>query len=150
MFANDSFQASYWRVVELWVSYNFFQTPINHRLIFGFLTKEECNQALENQGLGTFLLRFSESNPGLFGIAYVSDDHDEKIKHCLVRAEEIGSNKSLAEFLRDKEQFQYILSMSPEEHRVKVTRLEKNIALGNYYAKKKTAPKQGKGYIVLW
>jgi hypothetical protein len=76
------------------------------------MTKEECNKALATQNLGTFLIRFSESNPGMFAIAYVYEkqtDGVEKIKHFLVKSEDIGSNKSLPDFLREKELFQYLL-----------------------------------------
>ncbi len=34
------------------------------RLIYGFITKEECNAALIGQEVGTFMIRFSESSPG--------------------------------------------------------------------------------------
>jgi len=45
-----------------------------HGLIYGFLPKELADKALSTQGVGTFLIRFSETQPGLFGIGYVSDD----------------------------------------------------------------------------
>ncbi len=76
------------------------------------MTKEECNKALATQNLGTFLIRVSESTPGMFAIAYVYEkqtDGVEKIKHFLVKSEDIGSNKSLPDFLREKELFQYLL-----------------------------------------
>jgi len=54
-------------------------------LIHGIITKEECNMALMNQELGTFMIRFSETYPGLFAVAYVSDDPYERVKHYLVK-----------------------------------------------------------------
>jgi len=37
-----------------------------------------CNGLLKNEEVGTFIIRFSESYPGLFAIAYVDDDPYEK------------------------------------------------------------------------
>lgn len=124
----------------------------NSGIIFGFMTKDECNRVLAGQGLGTFLIRFSESLPGLFGVAYVSDDSKERIKHCLIKNEDIGSNKSLAEFLRDKDQFQLLLRMDTQELKDigKIRRMPKDVALQNYYSKKKLpANTSNPGYIVL-
>lgn len=121
----------------------------NSGIIFGFMTKDECNRVLAGQGLGTFLIRFSESLPGLFGVAYVSDDTKERVKHCLIKNEDIGSNKSLAEFLRDKDQFQLLLRMSTQEVG-KILRTPKDVALQQYYSKKKIAANNSNpGYIVL-
>jgi len=47
-------------------------------LIYGFITKSVCNGLLKNEEVGTFIIRFSESYPGLFAIAYVDDDPYEK------------------------------------------------------------------------
>jgi len=76
--------------------------PLNHysRYVFSFMSKEDCQKALAQQGLGTFLIRFSESNPGMLAIAYVCEDESERILNCLIKNEDIGSNKSLPEFLR--------------------------------------------------
>lgn len=127
----------------------YISTLWNTGAIFGFITKEECNKVLQGQGLGTFIIRFSESLPGLFGVAYVSDDPKERIKHCLIKNEDIGSNKSLAEFLRDKDQFQLLLRMEPHEMG-KIRRFPKDVVLQQYYSKKKVASvSSNPGYIVL-
>lgn len=127
----------------------YISTLWNTGVIFGFITKEECNRVLQGQGLGTFIIRFSESLPGLFGVAYVSDDPKERIKHCLIKNEDIGSNKSLAEFLRDKDQFQLLLRMDPQEVG-KIRRSPKDVVLQQFYSKKKvTASASNPGYIVL-
>jgi hypothetical protein len=124
-------------------------TMWNTGIIFGFMTKEECNRVLAGQGLGTFIIRFSESLPGLFGVAYVSDDPKERVKHCLIKNEDIGSNKSLAEFLRDKDQFQLLLRMDTLEVG-KIRRIPKDVALQNFYSRKKVvANTSNPGYIVL-
>lgn len=55
--------------------------------ICGFIDKERCNRALSLLPEGTFLIRFSESSPGQFAVAYVSDDPRERVKHYLVKPE---------------------------------------------------------------
>jgi hypothetical protein len=127
----------------------YISTLWNTGVIFGFITKDECNRVLQGQGVGTFIIRFSESLPGLFGVAYVSDDPKERVKHCLIKNEDIGSNKSLAEFLRDKDQFQLLLRMDTQEVG-KIRRSPKDVVLQQFYSKKKvTASASNPGYIVL-
>lgn len=113
--------------------------------ILGFTTRDTSNQFLTNQPQGTFLIRFSESNPGLFGIAHVTDEGS--IQHGIVRGEDIGSNKSLAEFLRDKSKFKYILQFLPQNETV--NRVPKDEALNSFYSKKRTSMSEVNGYIVL-
>jgi len=110
-------------------------------LIYGFFSKEYCEKALSTQGVGSFLVRFSESQPGLFAVAYVSEDPEERIKHYLVKAEDIGSNKALPDFLRESEPFQYILKIEPATG--KLVRLEKDFALKKFYSKRKQTTTDG-------
>jgi hypothetical protein len=129
-----------------------FKRHIHHMwqlgLIYGFLTKEEAIRALNTQGLGTFLIRFSETSPGVFAISHVFDDRTQgdKIKHFLVKSEDIGSNKSLPDLLREKDQFQYLLRIDPVTGKLK--RQSKDEALSQYYSKRK-AMQPTKGYYIL-
>lgn len=116
-------------------------------LIFGFVDKSHCSGLLEQQGLGAFIIRFSESNPGLFGLAHNSDDAAQRIKHSLVRSEDIGSNKNLAEFLRERDQFQLLLFLKNQAEGI-VGRAEKDVLFAEFYSKKER-PKPTKGYIIL-
>lgn len=111
------------------------------------MDKAHCSSLLEQQGLGAFLIRFSESNPGLFGLAHNSDDPNQRIKHSLVKSEDIGSNKNLAEFLRERDQFQLLLYLKSQPEGI-VTRAEKDTLFGEFYSKKER-PKPTKGYIIL-
>lgn len=52
-------------------------------IIYGFMNRDDVNAALVNQDSGTFIIRFSERNPGQFGIAYCSVEHPVRIKHYL-------------------------------------------------------------------
>eukprot|EP00455_Lapot_gusevi_P051606 TRINITY_DN7732_c0_g1_i1.p1 TRINITY_DN7732_c0_g1~~TRINITY_DN7732_c0_g1_i1.p1 ORF type:complete len:223 (+),score=38.88 TRINITY_DN7732_c0_g1_i1:157-825(+) len=49
-------------------------------LIHGFLSRSRAVQLLQDQPVGTFLVRFSDSQPGKFGVAYV----DRGVEHVLV------------------------------------------------------------------
>lgn len=77
------------------------QTLWNEGYIFAILSKKKAEKCLENQGdiifsffwysfdiffiffnylgVGTFLIRFSESQGGLFAIAFCSEDNEEKV-----------------------------------------------------------------------
>lgn len=47
--------------------------------ICGFLNRDEVNAVLGNEQIGTFLIRFSERNPGAFVIAYVAIEEGNSI-----------------------------------------------------------------------
>jgi len=116
-------------------------------LIFGFITKEECNAALLTQDLGTFMIRFSESYPGLFAIAYVAEDPYERVKHYLVKPEDISSNKTLPDFLREKPQFQYIYQL--EMPNGVMRRFARDVVFGPYYSKARRIQSGSNGYVLL-
>ena len=82
------------------------------------ITKGETNAALVGQPEGTFLIRFSETYPGLFAVGYVSDDPSEKVKHYLVKPEDTGSQKTLPDFLREKPQFQHLYQLDPNTNQL--------------------------------
>ena len=112
-------------------------------LIFGFIDKEKCNRTLAAFEEGTFLLRFSESSPGLFAVAYVSDDKHEPVKHYLVKPEDISS-LSLADFIRAKPQWVQLLQLDPNTSAL--TKQHKNKALHPYLTPDQ---KQTGGYVLL-
>jgi hypothetical protein len=77
------------------------QRPINklwqNGLIYGFLNRNDVITALKNHDPGTFIVRFSDSQPGKIAIAYVSL-RGEGIKHYLIKPTDITS-KTVADFL---------------------------------------------------
>jgi hypothetical protein len=117
------------------------------RLIYGFITKEECNAALQNQELGLFMIRFSESYPGLFAIAYVSDDPFERVKHYLVKPEDISSNKTLADFVREKPQFQFCYQLDTPTGTLR--KFPRDVVFGPYYSKTRKIQTGNNGYVLL-
>ncbi len=112
-------------------------------LIFGFIDKEKCNRTLAAFDEGTFLLRFSESSPGLFAVAYVSDDAHERVKHYLVKTEDIAS-MSLADFIRAKPQWIHLLALDASGG---LRRQNKNLMLREFLSP--DAHKQSGGYVLL-
>jgi len=113
-------------------------------LLFGIVSKEDCNRELDQQQDGTFIVRFSEGCPGLFAIAFVCDDETGggRVKHYLVRPEDTSSQKSLPDFLREKYQLKSILKYDYRKQMLQPT--EKNIALKAFYSKVKAV--DGIGY----
>jgi len=51
-------------------------------LLCGFVPAVEANLLLEGKKEGTYLVRFSKTQPGSFAVTFV--DHSLKIKHCLL------------------------------------------------------------------
>ncbi len=103
-------------------------------VIYGMVAKSDCNRLLAQEEPGTFMIRFSDSAPGCFAIAYSTDDPAEKVKHYLVKPDELSSNKALPDFLKEKHQFKWIVRKDPENG--KLARYTKDNAFGQLYAKK--------------
>jgi len=116
-------------------------------LIYGFITKQGCSDILKNDLVGTFLIRFSEHYAGLFAIAYVDNDQDEPVKHYLVQPEDISSNKSLPDFLREKNQFLFIKQLDPQTGDLRI--FDKHQVLQDYYSKRQREPPRN-GYVLLY
>jgi len=116
-------------------------------LIYGFITKNACTEILKNEEIGTFVIRFSENHPGLFAVAYVDDDPYERVKHYLVKPEDISSNKSLPDFLREKPQFLYVNQLDPATG--ELHKLPKDKVLEGYYSKRQLHSKPSNGYVLL-
>ncbi|EFA77913.1 signal transducer and activator of transcription family protein [Heterostelium album PN500] len=105
-------------------------------LICGFISKNECNSSLYPAEEGSFLIRFSDSLPGSFAVAYVTNDENERVKHYLVRPEEIGPNKTLPDFLRERYQFKTLYKLDPPNKLMKP--VPKDEAFKDFYSKRIT------------
>ena len=55
------------------------------RMVYGLMTREDVDAALQGRTPGNFVIRFSERHPGQFGIAYVGTERPWRIKHYLVQ-----------------------------------------------------------------
>lgn len=113
--------------------------------IYGIITKQYCDKLLKDEEVGTFVIRFSDSSPGSFAVAYVSDDSKDKIKHYLIQTEDIGPNKSLPEFLKDKHQFQNLCTL----HIPSLTTFKKRkeVVFGGLFSKKQQNRTTKGGYV---
>jgi len=103
-------------------------------LVYGLISKKECNRILRKEENGTFLIRFSDSVPGSFAVAYATDDMTNRIKHYLVKPEDIGANKALPDFLREKKLFHTLVQLDLANGSVR--KLNKEAAFQNFYSKK--------------
>jgi len=113
------------------------------------MNRDDVNAALMNQEAGTFIIRFSERNPGQFGIAYCGD-HPVRIKHYLVQPNDcFAAKKTFPDFLSECPQFMYLLQLTTDATgRPNFTRLHKDIVLEPYAAKKHPTA-LGNGYEPL-
>lgn len=57
---------------------------------FGFISHVETEYLLENQGPGTFLIRFSKSNPGSFALGFRMNNAKQPIMHILIKTVGVG------------------------------------------------------------
>jgi len=72
----------------------------NQGLVWGIIDKHEAEKQLKNFGVGTFLLRFSERQPGALAIAYKQSK--SQCRHYLVKNTDItGQGRSLPNFIRE-------------------------------------------------
>ena len=58
--------------------------------MYGLIDKKACVRVLNTEDIGTFIIRFSDSTPGSFAVAYVTDDPKERVKHYLIKPEDVG------------------------------------------------------------
>lgn len=55
------------------------------RWFFGFISHVETEYLLESQPPGTFLIRFSKSNPGSFALGFRMNNAQQPIMHILIK-----------------------------------------------------------------
>jgi hypothetical protein len=120
-----------------------------HGLIYGLISKEDCEVVLQRRAVGTFIVRFSETCPGFFAVSYVANTPAEGdcVMHYLVDHTDIGSQKTLPDFLRTKEQFQIVAQLSPNTGQLNC--YDKDAMLAQYYSKGKFLSAKREGYQPL-
>lgn len=74
------------------------------RLVYGFVSKDDAKQILQNEPEGTFMVRFSDSYSGKVALAYTKADESGRVgvSHFLVDHE--ADPRPLPEFLLAHEQ----------------------------------------------
>lgn len=98
------------------------------RYIYGLISKKDANKILKNADVGTFLVRFSDSSAGALAIAYKTVDTQNPVKHYLVKPEDIGSNKTLPDFLREKSIFKSLVKINLNDSKLTILRKDKAFA----------------------
>jgi len=113
-------------------------------LIHGFVSREYVEEALQNQEVGTFLIRFSERHPGLFAVAYRIEETDPKqqVRHYLVRPDDTaGAKKTLPDFLSEQPSFIYLLQVTYDvDGKAILRKFSKTAVLEPYCSKRSTLP----------
>eukprot|EP00727_Mastigamoeba_balamuthi_P012424 m51a1_g7804 hypothetical protein (639) ;mRNA; r:73623-78177 len=123
-------------------------------LLWGFTGRQDVEAALAGQPPGTFAVRFSERNPGLFAIAYTVDAGSSDtaaaaagsprgaaggsaVRHYLVRPEEITARRTLPDFLGEAPQLSFALRVAFDAlGGYEAGAVFKDDALGPYYTKR--------------
>jgi len=114
-------------------------------VIYGFISKGECRNLLISEEPGTFIIRFSDSVAGSFAIAYSTDDPQDRVKHYLIKPEDIGSNKTLPDFLRERNQFKCLIKIDPING--SLNKKTKDEALSSLYTKRPESRVDKLGYV---
>jgi len=119
-------------------------------IIYGYMGRQEVNDALQNQDPGTFIIRFSERNPGQFGIAYIGVEMPPRIKHYLVQPNDTAAaKKTFPDFLSEHSQFVNLLQWTKDQNgNPRFLKSHKDSALGSF-APKKLQPTPIGGYEPL-
>ncbi|GAM21902.1 hypothetical protein SAMD00019534_050770 [Acytostelium subglobosum LB1] len=119
-------------------------------IIYGYMDRQESDNALAGQDPGTFIIRFSERNPGQFGIAYIGTEMPYRIKHYLVQPNDTAAaKKTFPDFLAEHPQFINILQWTKgPDGQPRFLKCHKDSALGSF-APKKVQPTPVGGYEPL-
>lgn len=114
-------------------------------LVYGLISKRECNRMLKGESVGTFIIRFSDSVAGSFAVAYATADVVNSVKHYLVKPEDIGSNKALPDFLSEKKIFSTIIRYRPQTG--ESVKAPKEESFKVYFSKRGRTKPNPQGYV---
>eukprot|EP00002_Diphylleia_rotans_P040889 TRINITY_DN9822_c0_g1_i1.p1 TRINITY_DN9822_c0_g1~~TRINITY_DN9822_c0_g1_i1.p1 ORF type:complete len:638 (+),score=138.61 TRINITY_DN9822_c0_g1_i1:57-1970(+) len=133
--------------------------------ILGFCKKDEAESLLRTRdGLyanpGTFLVRFSETNPGLFACVFVAspdsklmkDERERRqgpmnlCKHIVIEDSELNQNTSLADYLVANNNLEFLLHLDPSGN---IYTSNAEDILQGYLVKRKQPTVQGEVYMNL-
>lgn len=114
---------------------------------------------LEYEKPGTFVIRFSESSNGLFSVSYVGNELEplpkgknnanavkkQKVHSYLLKPEDTGPNKSLADFiLSHSAKFVTLLQYNALDG--SVNKIDRDTALSAFYTTRRKPVNQQVGY----
>jgi len=111
----------------------------NKGLICGFINRNEAIELLQKAPTGTLVIRFSERCPG-FVITYTANDIDQEepvLRHYLIQEGDVGSKKTLPDFLGRHKPFLYIIKITSDLEKGRIVdTCQKSLILSEYYSKK--------------
>lgn len=117
--ANPNAVSAFWAWFGTTLAALRFQRPLgalwHSGLLYGLLTRQDVEQALSGQAEGVFVLRFSETNAGQLGVAYIGADANgaTRVRHYLITpADVLGNKRTVCDFLMEQQQFQTLLLYS--------------------------------------
>jgi hypothetical protein len=129
--------------------------------IFRFTSKEQVIKLLEYEKPGTFVIRFSESSNGLFSVSYVGAELEpfpkgknnnnnntirkQKVHSYLLKPEDTGPNKSLADFILSHSA-KFVTLMQYNALDGTVTKIDRDVALSGFYTPRRKNVNHQEGY----
>jgi hypothetical protein len=143
-------------------------TMWSRALVLGFISREKAASLLAGERVGTFCVRFSESLPGAFAVAYVVNDDERDVgnndaitlvqvpskpgevtvvKHFLILPTQLGHNRTLPDFIRDKSEFKYICALRSTQSDSITAITDKDATLAPFYKHDRLEGKAFSGYV---
>jgi hypothetical protein len=133
--------------------------------VVGFMSRDNAAQLLAGRPVGAFCIRFSESLPGAFAVAFISGKREQPgeagavsrvqvageeptiVRHFLILPTQLGHNRTLPDFLRDKPEFLFLVGLRSVENDKDVKVHAKDEVLSQYYKHDRLEGKEFPGYI---
>lgn len=145
--ANHASVAAFWAWFGTTLAALRFQRPLgalwHGGLLYGLLTRVDVEQALSGQPEGVFVLRFSETNAGQLGVAYVgAGAQGTRVRHYLITpADVLGNKRTVCDFLMEQQQFQTLLLYGVDANGAPTfTPVAKRIAFKEFVKAARSAP----------
>jgi len=109
--------------------------------LLGLISKEDSETILGRSKPGSFLIRFSNTNAGVFAVAFT--DTKRTVRHLLVQREWISKERSLADYLEEHPEYKYLLALDITDDEIRSD--DKNEVLADFYSE--YSPLNSIGYI---
>jgi hypothetical protein len=145
--ANHASVSTFWAWFGTTLAALRFQRPLgalwHGGLLYGLLTRVDVEQALSGQPEGVFVLRFSETNAGQLGVAYVgAGAQGTRVRHYLITpADVLGNKRTVCDFLMEQQQFQTLLLYGVDDNGAPTfTPVAKRIAFKEFVKASRSAP----------
>jgi len=103
----DSFWENYGAHISLLRKEKHFVKLWQKGLIYGFISRQDTHNILNNLNAGTFTIRFSDRNPGSIVVVYKSID-DDKVKNDIL-TNEYNEKTTLSDYLCNNDKYKGLL-----------------------------------------